>query len=250
MQGRQYKWGELLVTPYHDDRGRVVALHGATRDITDRRRTEEALRQSEEKYRLLSDNATDVLWTLDLATERFTYISPSIQVLRGYTPAEALALTLDRTLSPESYRRAKRLIKENLAEETLPGVAPDRLRLVQFEEYAKNGTVVQTEATVKFTRDEDGRPTGVIGISRDITARKRAEAEREQLISELHAALDQVKRLSGLLPICAACKKVRNDKGYWEQIEAFIRDRSEAEFSHSICPECERRLYPDLVTPA
>ena len=57
----------------------------------------------------------------------------------------------------------------------------------------------------------------------------------------------EIKTLSGLLPICASCKKIRDDKGYWNQIEAYIRDRSEAEFSHSICPKCAKRLYPDLV---
>jgi len=63
---------------------------------------------------------------------------------------------------------------------------------------------------------------------------------------ELRNALAQVKKLSGFLPICAACKKIRDDKGYWQQIEAYIRDHSEAEFSHSICPDCSRKLYPEL----
>ncbi|MFA5353587.1 MAG: response regulator [Thermodesulfovibrionales bacterium] len=76
--------------------------------------------------------------------------------------------------------------------------------------------------------------------------RKRLEREREQLIRELQAALATVKTLSGFLPICASCKKIRNDKGYWEQIEAYISEHSEAEFSHGICPDCARRLYPEF----
>lgn len=79
----------------------------------------------------------------------------------------------------------------------------------------------------------------------DITERKRAEAEREKLMQELQEALTRVKLLSGLLPICASCKKIRDDKGYWTQIEAYIRDHSEAEFTHGICPECFKKLYPD-----
>lgn len=63
---------------------------------------------------------------------------------------------------------------------------------------------------------------------------------------ELEKALSEIKTLKGLLPICAACKKVRDDRGYWEQIEVYVEARSEAEFSHSICPECAERLYPDL----
>ncbi|HID28799.1 MAG TPA: PAS domain-containing sensor histidine kinase [Desulfobacterales bacterium] len=80
----------------------------------------------------------------------------------------------------------------------------------------------------------------------DITERKKAEEERERLIRALQEALTKVKTLSGLLPICASCKRIRNDQGYWEQIEAYIRDHSEAEFSHSVCPECSEKLYPEL----
>lgn len=79
-----------------------------------------------------------------------------------------------------------------------------------------------------------------------ILQRKRAEEERENLIQDLKKALAEVKTLSGLLPICSSCKKIRDDKGYWKQIEAYIRDHSEAEFSHGICPECAQRLYPDI----
>jgi len=68
----------------------------------------------------------------------------------------------------------------------------------------------------------------------------------EELNVELEDALCKVKTLSGLLPICAACKKIRDDQGYWNQIELFIRDHSFAEFSHGICPECARKLYPEL----
>jgi two-component system, OmpR family, response regulator VanR len=83
-------------------------------------------------------------------------------------------------------------------------------------------------------------------LHREIQERKRAEEEKERLIGRLQGALAEVKRLSGLLPICASCKKIRDDKGYWRQIEAYIRDHSEADFSHSICPECAKRLYPEL----
>jgi diguanylate cyclase len=81
---------------------------------------------------------------------------------------------------------------------------------------------------------------------RDIAERKRVQEERENLITQLQEALARVKQLSGMLPICARCKKIRDDKGYWSQIEVYIRDRSEAEFSHGICPECAKQLYPQV----
>lgn len=74
--------------------------------------------------------------------------------------------------------------------------------------------------------------------------KRRYEEERERLVEELRGALDKVKLLSGLLPICASCKKIKDDNGYWQQIEAYIRDHSEAEFSHGLCPDCSKRLYP------
>jgi len=77
---------------------------------------------------------------------------------------------------------------------------------------------------------------------------EQANAELAYRVRELQSALAQVKALSGLLPICANCKKVRDDKGYWHQVEVYIRDRSEAEFSHGLCPDCIKELYPDYLT--
>ncbi len=76
--------------------------------------------------------------------------------------------------------------------------------------------------------------------------RRRAEDEKERLISELRGALQDIKTLRGLLPICAACKKIRDDKGYWKQIESYIREHSEAEFTHSYCPDCYQRVMEEL----
>ncbi len=82
----------------------------------------------------------------------------------------------------------------------------------------------------------------------DITKRKLAEEERVRLIRELQESLAKVRTLSGMLPICSSCKKIRDDKGYWTQIEAYIRDHSEAEFSHGICPDCMKKLYGDVLS--
>ena len=80
----------------------------------------------------------------------------------------------------------------------------------------------------------------------EIEERKQTQIEKDKLIIELQDALAEVKKLSGFLPICASCKKIRDDKGYWSQIEAYISEHSEAQFSHSICPECKKKLYPEL----
>ena len=83
-------------------------------------------------------------------------------------------------------------------------------------------------------------------LRQEIAERKRAESEREQLIVELQAALANIKTLRGLLPICASCKQIRDDRGYWTEVEVYIRDHTEVEFSHGLCPDCAKKLYPDF----
>lgn len=83
-------------------------------------------------------------------------------------------------------------------------------------------------------------------LERDIKKRIATEMEKERLILQLQKALNEVKTLSGLIPICAQCKKVRDDKGYWNQIESYLHQHSGADFSHSICPDCLKILYPDV----
>ena len=83
-------------------------------------------------------------------------------------------------------------------------------------------------------------------LKRDIVERKKLLDERENLIDELKEALARVKTLSGLLPICSSCKKIRDDKGFWQQVEAYIGKHSNAQFSHSICPSCAKKLYPEV----
>lgn len=83
-------------------------------------------------------------------------------------------------------------------------------------------------------------------LLKEIAARKQANEEKETLIAELQQTLSQIKTLRGMLPICSSCKKIRDDKGYWNQIETYIRERSDADFSHGICPDCARRLYPEF----
>ena len=118
--------------------------------------------------------------------------------------------------------------------------------MVEEKVVRSDGTVVDVEVAATPISYQ-GQPAG-LAVVRDITERKQAEEKREQLLVELQHALAEVKKLSGFLPICASCKKIRDDKGYWQQIEEYISDHSEALFSHSICPECARKLYPEMFS--
>lgn len=100
--------------------------------------------------------------------------------------------------------------------------------------------------SVEMVRKERRQKAGLIDY---IAALKQAEEEKERLIRDLQDALAKVKTLRGLLPICYSCKQIRDDKGYWNQLETYVRDHSEAEFTHGICPACAERLYPDLARP-
>lgn len=85
-----------------------------------------------------------------------------------------------------------------------------------------------------------------IKTKNEIVQRKKAEEQRDRLILDLQKALADVNTLSGMLPICSSCKKIRDDEGYWNQIEGYIQKHSDAEFSHGICPDCAKKLYPDF----
>jgi len=108
----------------------------------------------------------------------------------------------------------------------------------------KDGTGCDADVTAAML-PWHGMPALVFTL-RDVSERSRMEQERERLIEELQEALARVKRLSGLLPICANCKRIRDYAGYWEQVDAYIAAHSDAAFSHSICPDCRDTLYPEV----
>jgi PAS domain S-box-containing protein len=108
----------------------------------------------------------------------------------------------------------------------------------------RDGSFLPVSYVTAPIREGDRIVAAVIAFQ-DITLRQLVEEERERLIEELKEALENVKTLKGLLPICASCKRIRDDTGYWNQIEAYVRDHTDAEFSHALCPDCAVKLYPD-----
>lgn len=107
----------------------------------------------------------------------------------------------------------------------------------------KDGTLFPIEVSSVVFEDPAGE-TRTCMIMRDISRRKTAEHEQDRLIRDLQEALSRIKTLSGLLPICASCKKIRDSGGHWHSLEIYILNHSEADFSHGICPDCQKRLYP------
>jgi PAS domain S-box-containing protein len=208
------------------------------RDITERKEAEERLRKSEERFRDLFDNAPIGYHEYD-SEGRITNVNQTDVEMLGYTREEMIGQYIWKFNVGEEIAREQVLAK--LAGKLPPG------RELERTYRRKDGTTFPVLIEDRLIRDEKGQIKGIRCIIQYITQRKNAEAEREKLIQELQEALAKVKTLRGLIPICASCKKIRDDQGYWKQIESYVRDHSEAEFSHGICPECMKKLYPDFV---
>jgi len=207
----------------------------AIEDITDRKQAETKLQASETRYRRLFETAQDGILILDADTGQINDVNPFLVDMLGYTPAEFLGKKLweigafkDTEASKAAFAELQR--KGYVRYEDLPLATRDRREIAV--EFVSNVYPVNHHNVIQCN-------------IRNITDRKQAEEERERLIIALRDALSKVKTLSGMLPICASCKKIRNDEGYWEQVDIYITDHSGAEFTHGICPDCSKKLYPE-----
>lgn len=167
-------WAEMACSTMRDELGQVVAIQGVTRDVSERRRLEEALRKSERLYRLLAENVSDVIWAIDFSG-RYLYLSPSVQLLLGYTAEEGLKLSIDDVLAPSSRTLAHKLMAESLpALKAGEHVGPKSL---EIEHVRKDGSTVWADVTVGTMLDESGQVIAIQGVTRDSTEHRRMEAE-------------------------------------------------------------------------
>jgi PAS domain S-box-containing protein len=174
---------EVSAVVVRDVSGNAVGIIGSLRDITERKLADDAMRESEERYRFLAENVTDVIWTMDMNLQ-FTYISPSITRQRGYSVEEAMTQSMEESLTPASLETATKVLLEGLAAEKMEPKDLSRTWTVELELYCKDGSTTWVEMGTTFLRDADGQPVGILGIGRDITERKQVEDELRR--SERH----------------------------------------------------------------
>jgi PAS domain S-box-containing protein len=229
---------ETIKTPMNTSDGRLVGVLGIARDITKRKKAEKALQESDRRYKSAQRMGKVGNWEFDLNTGSF-WGSTEAKRIYGFDP-EADHFTTDdvENCIPDRERVHQALL--DLIENGTPYDVEFEIRPVSGPEKKFIRSIAEV------IRDESGIPKKVAGVIQDITQNKLADQKLRSIIEDLQKALAEVKKLSGLLPICMHCKKIRDDKGYWKQMEEYLSKHSEAQFSHSICRECAEKYYPQM----
>jgi len=204
------------------------------KEIEERKLAEKEIKMAREYTQSLIDSSLDMIISVD-NERRMVEFNPAAEKTFGYSKEKVLGEKVDILYADskegESVHKMVRKTGEFAGEIT---------------NIRKNGKVFRSLLSSTILKDTAGHVIGNMGISRDIEEKKHAEEEREKLINELQEALKEIKTLRGILPLCSFCKKIRDDKGYWEQVDVYIYKHSQADISHSVCPECAKEHYPDL----
>lgn len=213
-------------------------LYTIWRDIGDRKRAEQALRESEQHFRAVSQSANEAIITTNISGLILHWNSGAERIF-GYAESEILGKRLTSIIPEDKIQQHQ----EGLDRVAHGGDRHVIGKTVELTGRHKSGRIFPLELSLAEWETSSGKY--FTGILRDVTARKQIEADREQLITDLQSALEEVKTLSGIVPICANCKKIRDDKGFWEQVDQYVTRHTDAKFSHSICPDCTQTLYPE-----
>ena len=202
-----------------------------------------------EKYNtLLTENMLHSIWMIDANTLKYEYISPNIGSLGGYTANELIGQSVFIELAPESSKKAIRLLKDELSDYNR---GEHTSKSIELEMVHKDGNRYWVEITAKFVEDPSGL-IKIVGVTKDITARKTAALQLEdqnrklaEALTEKERLLKEIKVLQSLLPICSGCKRIRDDDNKWWPLDAYVREHTDTDFTHTICPDCKDVLYPN-----
>ena len=220
--------------------GETIGMVSVVRDISVRKKAEDALRDSENRYRSMINYSPLGIGIIDVKGV-IVNANPALASMFGYEVEDLIGMNDVKKLThPDDFIKENNFLGPLLRREITSYNLEKRYR-------HKDGKYYWYNVTVAKMLDPSGDDSFLLGFVEDISNRKQLEQERETLINDLQSALAEIKELRGIFPICSNCKKIRDDEGYWQQVENYITDRTNAQFSHSICPECMRDLYPDIA---
>jgi len=238
------RWARTGKAPLKDKEGNVVGLIGYAADITEQKQAEEALREKThdlgERVKELNClyNISHVVEKTDISLEETLQETVDLIPLSWQYPKITCARLIlqDQTFTTDNFNET---VWKQASDIMVHGERIGALEVIYLEERPGSDEG-------PFQKEERSLINAIVERLGKLIERKQAEVALKQERDKLQDALTKVKTLSGLLPICAHCKKIRDDKGYWNQIESYIRDHSEVDFSHSICPECAKNFYPEF----
>jgi PAS domain S-box-containing protein len=193
----------------------------------------DALAESETRFRAVVDSSFDLVSEFD-AKGILTWVSPKTGETVGWSPEELIGTFVLDKVHPDDFGVASSAVAV--------GMDSGRFEPVTYRYQHKDGRWLDFESTAARYRTRAGEMR-ILGVSRNITEQLRNLEERERAIEEKETALAHVRVLTGLLPICTHCRKVRDDAGYWRSLEAYVASHSTAVFSHSLCEPCLRQHY-------
>lgn len=223
--------------PLFDHNGRLCGVFGISRDITKQKEAEERIQQQNEFLSSVIESMPYPFLVVDVQDHSVMLANSHVAPDGAWRGRKCYSLMhhQEKPCTDGHCVCPLEEMKKSGAPVVQEHVHPDG-----------KGNQLNVEVHGYPVFDEQGTLSRMIEYSVDISQRKTLEGEKEQLISELKEALGRVKTLSGFLPICAKCKSIRDDKGYWNQLESYIREHSATIFSHGICPDCAKELYPDM----
>jgi PAS domain S-box-containing protein len=231
---RNGHWYEMHDTAVRWIDNRLVRIQIAT-DITERKAAEDAILRAKREWETTFDAVRDPIFIVD---NKFRIIRAN------RATADRLGLSPEECIGRQCYELLHNTQKPPAPCPQAQVLRDGKPRVMEIREENLAGSFL---FSVSPMYDATGKVTRSVHVAHDISELKQAEHERERLIAELTEALAQVKTLSGIIPICMYCKGIRDDQGYWNQLEKFISEHSEAKFSHSLCPKCLKEKFPELA---
>ena len=223
----------VTVSPIKDGAGNIIGGSKIARDISGRKKAEEQIRlmgaalEAAANGIVITDQKGRILWA-----------NKAFEQLTGYSVSEVIGLT------PRLLKSGRE--QPSFYQDMWDTITAGKVWSGDLINKRKDGSLYHESMMIAPLAGSIGAPTHYIAIKQDVSERVNAAQEREQLIGQLKQALSEVKTLTGLLPICATCKKIRDDSGYWSQVEVFIKEHSNATFTHGICPACAKKMLEEL----